>query len=127
MARGKGRSTDYVLHVFGDDLLIPDAVLHGAHRAGFIEGTGSLRDRSPGMNRLGGDDAIVAARKFPGIAGRVELRGEVGSARETETVLIDSLNVLCPDVIGPDFRLALLGKMRGKQAAYRATTNDTDF
>jgi len=35
--------------------------------------------------------------------------------------------VIFPDVIGPDFGLAFLGEVRGKEAADCAATDDTYF
>jgi hypothetical protein len=42
-------------------------------------------------------------------------------------MIADRFDVIFPDVIGPDFGLALLGEVRGEQAANRAATDDAYF
>jgi len=41
-------------------------------------------------------------------------------------VIADGFDVIFPDVIGPDFSLALFGEVRGEEAADRAATDDTN-
>ena len=71
-----------------------------------------LCDRVPSMNRLGGDDAIIASRNLAGISRRIEFRRKVGRAREAESIVADGVDVLFPEIVGPNFRFALPSEMR---------------
>ena len=124
--RERGATND-VLHMLRDDLFVADAVLHGTDSAVLVEGASNLRDRAAGVNGLGGDDAIVAARKFLGVAGGVEFRGEIHGSGNAQPVVADGFNVIFPDVVGPDFGLAFLGEVRGEDATDCAASDDANF
>ena len=64
MPGGKRRAANHALHVLGDDLFVADPILHRADRAVFIKDVRDLRDGGPRVNRLGRDDAIIAARQL---------------------------------------------------------------
>src|SRR5450631_2510978 len=127
MSSGKRRAPNDILHVFRDDLFVADAVLHGADRAVLIECASNLRDSAPGVDRFGGDDAIVAARQLLGIAGGVQFRSEIGGSGNAQSVIANGFDVIFPDVVGPDFCLAFLGEVRGEDAADSAATDDANF
>src|SRR2546428_546165 len=80
----------------------------------------------PSMDRLGCHDAIITARQFLDIAGGIWPGCKVSRTGKPQTVLADGLDVLLPYVVGPDFRLACLGQMCGKQAAHRPAANHTN-
>src|SRR5204862_4655055 len=82
VAGGKSGAANHVFHPLGDQLLVADAVLHRADGAAFFEQMGSLRDGDFGVRSLGGDNAVIAARQFFGIAGGAQARGEIGGAGE---------------------------------------------
>src|SRR5258708_1253351 len=127
MPCGERRATNNVLHVFRDDLFVADAVLHRADSAVLVEGGGNLCDGASGVDGFGGDDAVVAARKFLGIIGSVESRSEIGGSGNAQTVLADGFDVIFPDVIGPDFGLAFFREVRGEEATDSAATDDANF
>ena len=81
----------------------------------------------PGVDRLGGDNAVVAARQFLHIAGRIQPGSEVGRAGEPQSVLPDCVGVLIPEIVGPDFDLACLRQVRGKQAAHSPASDYANF
>src|ERR1700690_2492219 len=126
MSGGKSRSTDHTLHVVGNDLFVANPVLHRADSTRFIEGMGHLRNCAPGMDGLGGNDAIVAMRNFIWIAGGIQSRRKVRSAGKAQAILAYSLDVVFPNIVSPDLDLAFPRKMRGEQAADGATTDDAD-
>ena len=78
-----------------------------------------MRDCIPGVDCLGGDDAVVAAWQFSDIAGRMQAGSEVSRTGQPQSVLLDGVGVLPPEVIGPHFDLARLRQVCGKQAAHR--------
>src|SRR5258707_11923047 len=127
MSGGKRGATNDALHVLRDDLFVPDSVLHGADGAILVEGAGNLRDRVTGVDCFGSDDAIVAPRKFPRVAGSVEFRSEVGGSRDSQTVIADGFDVIFPDIVSPDLGFAFPGEVRGEETANRAATDDADF
>ncbi len=127
MSGRKCGAADDVLHVLGDELFIANSVLHGADGAVLVERPGDLRHGTLGVDGFRGNDTVVAAWKFAGIAGRVEFGSEVGGAGETEAVLADGVDVIFPDVVGPDLDFAFLGEVRGEEASDRAATDDADF
>jgi hypothetical protein len=127
MSGGERGATNDVLHVFRNDLFVADAVLHGADSAVRVESSGNLRDGATGVDGFGGNDAIVTARKFLGIAGGVQFGSEIGGSGNAQTAIADGFDVIFPDVVGPDFGLALLGEVRGEEAADCAATDDTDL
>jgi hypothetical protein len=101
--------------------------LHGADSAILVEGAGNLCDRATGVDGLGGDDAIVAARKFVRVASYIQFRSEIGGSGNAQSVSADGFNVIFPDIVRPDFGLAFLGEVSGEEATDRATTDDADF
>src|ERR1700756_4329371 len=127
MSGGKRRATNDMLHIFRDDLFVADSVLYGADCAVLVESAGNLRDRPTGGDGFSGHDAVIAARKFLRIARGVQPRSEIGGSRDSQTVLANSFDVICPDVIGPDFSLAFSSEVRGEEAADCATTDDANF
>ena len=72
MSCGKRRTSNHKLDAFRNNFFVADTVLNRANRALVVKDIGDLRDCDPGMNRLGRDNAVVAARQFAGIAGCVE-------------------------------------------------------
>jgi hypothetical protein len=126
MSRGERRAANDILNVFRDDLFVADTVLHRADSAILVEGAGDLRDGATRVDGFGSDDAIIAARKFLGIAGGIQFRGEICRSRYSQTMIADGFDVIFPDVIGPDFGLAFLAEVRGEEAANRAATDDAN-
>src|ERR1039458_6751112 len=124
---GEGRAADHVLDVLGDDLLVADSVLHRADGACAVECVRYLCNRAARMDSLSGYNAVIAAGQFLRVARSIELCRELSCSRKTKAVLADGVDVIFPDVIGPDFSLAFMGEVRGKQAADRATTDNADL
>src|ERR1700675_445756 len=127
MSRGERRAANDILNVFRYDFFVADTILHRADSAILVERARNLRDGATRVDGLGGDDAIIAARKFLGIAGSIQFRCEICRSRYSETMIADRFDVIFPDVIGPDFGLAFPGKVRGEEAADGAATDDADF
>src|SRR5580700_3122382 len=127
MTSWKRRASNHELHALRNDLFVADSVLNRADRALVIKDVLDLGDCDSGMNRLGRDDAVIAARQLFGVAGRVEAGGKVFRPRKSQAVLLNRGSVLPPHIIGPHFGLASLCKMRGEQASDGSATNDADF
>jgi hypothetical protein len=126
MSGWKCGASNYVLHVLGDDFFVADSVLHGADGAILIEGARDLGDGSARVDRLGGDNAVVAAWKLTRAGRGVEFRREIRRAGKTEAALVNGVNVVFPDVVSPDFGFALLREMSREKATDRAATDDAD-
>src|SRR5579862_230291 len=71
VACGKSCAPNYELHLFGDDFFVTHAVLYGANRAVVVEDVRGLGNGIPSVDRLGRDNAKVAARKFAGVSGGI--------------------------------------------------------
>src|ERR1700722_14052423 len=116
MPGGKRRATDHELHVLGDDFFVAYSVLYRADCAFVVKNVGYLCDGRSGMDRLGRDNAVIAARQLCGIAGGVEPSGEIGGSGKSQSVGANRGRMLLPDVVGPDFGLSGFGQMCRKQA-----------
>src|SRR5580698_4887536 len=127
MAGGKRGAANHEFHMLSDNFFVADAVLYRADSAVFIENVGDLCDCGSSVDRLSRHDAVIAAWQTVGIAGGLEPSGEIGSAGKPQSVGANGIGVLFPDIVGPDFRFALLGEVSGKQTAYRSATDDADF
>src|ERR1700733_9763499 len=122
----KRRSTNHILHMLGNNLFVAHSILHRAHRASRIENLRDLSDCAPGVYGLGGNDAVVAPRNFFRIARGIQLRREPFGAGKTESILANRLNLLLPNVVGPNLSLTPTRKMCGKQAAHSATPDNAN-
>src|SRR5277367_3588484 len=123
----KGRASNHELHALRENLFVADAVLNRTNCALIVKDVGDLRDCDPSMNRLGRDNAIVAARQILGITSRVQARGKICRSRKSQAILPDSVGVLFPHVVGPHFGLASFREMRGEQAAYSSASDYADL
>src|SRR5205807_5020809 len=124
VSSGEGRAPDHVLDGFGDDFLVADSVRHGADGACFIECVRYLCNSDARMDSLGGYNAVIATGQVLRVARSVKLCRELSCSRKTKAILADGVGVIFPNVIRPDFRLAPLSEVRGKQAADRATADN---
>ncbi len=73
-----------ILHVFGDDFLIADAVLHGAHRAGIVKKMRGIGNGRARVRAFGGHQAVIAAWNFLCAVRGVQARGEIRRAGEPQ-------------------------------------------
>jgi hypothetical protein len=62
MPSGEGRASNHELHALRNNFFIANTVLHRTDRALVVKDVRDLRDRDTSMNRLGGNDAVVAPR-----------------------------------------------------------------
>ena len=127
MAGGKGGAANDELHTLGDEFFVAHSVLHGTDGAALIEKMRGLRDGDLSVRGFSRDNAVIAARKFFGIARCAQAGGEIGGAREAQAAGVDGINVGLGDIVGEDFGFAGARQMRGKQTAYRSATDDADF
>src|SRR5205807_1597639 len=102
---GKSGAANHKLHALGYELFVAHAVLHRADGAALVEQMRSLRDGDFGVRGLGGDNAVIAAREFFGIAGGAQAGGEIGGAGKAQAVSVDGVNVRLGNVVGKDLGL----------------------
>src|SRR5580658_2713913 len=62
--RHRGRTTDYVPDMFGNDLLVPQSVLYGTHGAGAAKNVRRMLDGVARVHALSRKDAKIARRNF---------------------------------------------------------------
>src|SRR5262249_38321514 len=67
VAGGKRGAANHEGHVFGEDFLVANSILHGTHGAAFAKQVSSLLNGRTRMHALGGDDAEIALRNLAGI------------------------------------------------------------
>src|SRR5579863_1790322 len=127
MPGGKGRTTNHKLHTLRDNFFVADPVLHGTNRALVIKDVRDLGNCDSSMDRLGRDDPIVAAWQIAGVAGRVRAGNKICLSGKSQAVLLDGVDVLLPNVVGPHFGFSGPCEMRGKQTAYGTTTDDANL
>ena len=87
VAGGKSGAANHELHMLRDNFFVAHAVLNRADRAVVIENVRGLFDGDAGMNALGGDDAVVAARNFLASLVALSRSGKVRRSRKPQAVL----------------------------------------
>src|SRR5271154_6895767 len=119
-----GRPPDYMPHLFGNDFFVTQPVLHRTHWAGTSENVRRLRDGVTRVQALGGKDAEIARRNLVSARGGVKPGDEFGRAADVQSALGDRAHMWLGDVVSVNFDRIEARKVRGKNAAQRATTHD---
>ena len=123
----KGGSADHLLHMLSNNFFVTDSILHGTDGTLPVESPSGLCYRRRCVDRFGRDNTIIATRQFKRISRRVEFCREIGSARNTQSVLANGIDVLMRNVVRPHLRFTFIGEMRGEQTSNRAATDDANF
>src|SRR6266852_1404124 len=124
---GKRGASNYVAHVFPENFLVADAVLHRANGAIVAEQVSGLLDCRPRVRAFGGHDSEITGRDFVWIRGRVEARGEISGAADAQATLVDGARMFLRNIVCVNLHIGQAREMGAEDAADGAAADYTDF